>query len=234
MATDIEFEFTQPARSPGSEEQLDDEASRFRRVPQGVWISAVVAVLVLVMAVDVGRGRSSRPTVSTTPTADISPVVERPHVFEVELELTAIALDSDPLTNVVQPVNPGAACPAPRGGSSPLPVELAMVQRTFPAFTHYESSLKTDTATNLCSVTLRARAQDGSILVVRVIAPPSASNPPETVDDHEVAGPYPVFEGVDAIANRRFRVQVGVLSTGHEFATIAQFAQLADDDALTW
>jgi hypothetical protein len=237
MPADIEFDFGDPA-APGrvEEEPLEDErAGRWLgRMPQWAWIVAAAVVVGVALVVDLSRGSPSRPIATPSSTASTPlPSVTLP-VPSLHQELEAAALDTDPMTNVIRSTPAVYACPAPRQNKLPLAAEFDAIHRAYPAFGRFESGTTLDASAGLCSVNLRARSSDGSILIVRIQAPPNQMMPIVVVEDGSVTGAYPTFTAVDYVSDLGFRVQAGILGTAREPFSSEGIEQLAEDEALLW
>jgi hypothetical protein len=236
MPTDIEFDFGDPS-APDADEALEDDRSGqwLRRIPQWAWIGLAALVVLTVLIVDVGRSNPNPKSIATptfTPTTTLPSVVLP--VPSLQEELEAAALDSDPLTNVIRSTAEVFSCPAPRQNKLPIDAQLDAIHRAYPAFGKFESGTTLDASAGLCSVNLRARGADGSILIIRIAAPPNEMMPMVVKEDAHVVGAYPTFSGVDYVSDLGFRVQVGILGTGREAYSTDGVQQLAQDEALTW
>lgn len=231
----IEFDFDGPGSSAGAEEPLPDDGSRIiRRLPQWAWIGAAALVLLIALIVTVRRGSPAKPSapISSTPSASTSSFNNEP--MALQLMMTAIALDNDPLSNVIRSTPSGASCPAPKNNKLPLPAELAAIRAAFPLLGNVETSTILDASAGLCSVTIRERAQDNSVFVMRIGAPPNPVAALVTVDQAGLPGSYPTFVGADRMTDDGFRVQIAILGTGREGASLDQLIDLARNGSLTW
>ena len=237
MPTDIEFDFGDPSAPDNPDDALEDDRSGqwLGRIPQWAWIGLAVLVVLTVLIVDVGR---SNPNPKSIATPSPSPSLVLPSVTlpvpSLQEELEAAALDSTPLTNVIRSTAEVYSCPAPRQNKLPMDAQLDAIHRAYPAFGQFETGTTLDASAGLCSVNLRARGADGSILIIRVAAPPNQSMPLVVREDVAVVGAYPTFTGVDYVSDLGFRVQVGILGTGRETYSADGVQQLAEDEALTW
>lgn len=232
MTTDVEFDFGGAHVSGTADEPLQPKPPPSQR-----WLRvlATVAISIVVVVELVARGSHSAPPRAASPSTSPASSPSAPAgMSQLQLELTAIALDVDPLVDVTRST-PVSHCPTPK--ASPVDAQLAALRRVFPQFTQHESSSASEvvaTTQHLCSVELRAKSSGGSVFLMRVIAPPNQPIPSDSVDVEQAGGRYPHFVAAELIDDRGFLVQVAVLSTGHLPVSAGQVARLVDDGALLW
>jgi hypothetical protein len=229
----MSIEFDDPGRDSGPEELAVGSRRQRRRLPNAVWAGLAGLTVAVALVLDLTHGHEGgRPTTSPPPAG---PTDSTPPTATslLQQQLTTLALDNRRLTGHVS--DPTSICPALPGRLTPTAAQRSAITRWFPQFVQLESSATTDAAEGLCAITIRSHDGLGSILIVRVVAPP---NPPQSefdVTDYGRPGLYPNFIGADYVSPKGFRAQIGLLLSAREAITAGSpTAQLAEDAGLAW
>jgi hypothetical protein len=210
---------------------------RVGRIPTAVLIAGVIAavgVAVLVSgtvsgtANDTGAGppiAETTPTVTAGPVGPIDPGAQSLAAM-VEVANSGMALRDFVISDDVHPSCPRGAADDP----DPVTTIVGIVTRYLPQYTVVDSARGQDLA-GICSIEIRERSANGSVLIVTVVAPPNQAedNPVIVVQGNDRT------TSVDVVAvNQGWWVEVGATGQTGEQPTAEQVADLAVDARLVW
>jgi len=168
---------------------------------------------------------STRPSQSTEPPGPIDPGAQSLAAM-VEVANSGLTLRDFVISDDVHPSCPRGAADGP----DPVASIVSVVTRYLPQYTLVDSARGEDLA-GICSVEIRERSANGSVLIVTVVAPPNQGqdNPVIVVQGNDRT------TSVDVVAvNQGWWVEVGATGQTGEQPTADQVADLAVDARLVW
>jgi hypothetical protein len=195
--------------------------------PTGALLIVIIVGLGIAILVS-GRHHPSavaNPHPIPAPTASALDLQQASFAAMVELANSALPLHDFTISDDVHP-----SCPrGPVGQPDPVKAIVATVLRYQPQYTLLDAARGVDLA-GTCSVEVRERSTDGSVLIVIVVAPPNTGvTPLITTKDNDRT------DSVDVIViSYGWRVEVGATGQAGEQPSADDIVGLAEDARLVW